>query len=148
MSIFRKRRTSPASRAEGSRPAVQVGRRALGATAALVALATSSAALACRCAPLSPARALKLADAVVLARVEAASGGSHRLAVRESWKRRQPQRMVVFGEGTNCDLVLTPGREYLLYLTAKPSGGFTTSRCSGNLPAEQAGERLRSLRRT
>ena len=146
MSIFRKRRPFPASRAE-ARP-VRVNRHVLGAAVALFALVTSSAALACRCAPLSAARALKLADAVVLARVETASGGTHRLAVRQSWKRRQSGRMVVSGEGTNCDLTLTPGREYLLYLTAKPGGGFTTNRCSGNLPAEQAGQRLRSLRRT
>lgn len=125
----------------------QAGPRALGVAAGLLALAVPAAALACRCAPPSAARALRLADTVVLARVEAVSGASHRLVVRESWKKRQPARIIVSGEGTNCDQPLAQGKEYLLYLTAKPGGGFTTGRCAGNLPSEQAAERLKGLRR-
>jgi hypothetical protein len=118
--------------------------------AAVVALATPTAALACRCRTRTPAETFRVADAVVLARVEAAVDLGRvrrfRLTVSEAWKGARPGRIAITIARASCFEDLAVGRDYLLYLQAGSDGSLVTNRCFGNLPAERAGERLRALR--
>ena len=119
---------------------------------AAACLAQASAAVACRCPPPTAARAFRTADAVVLARVEAASGeGSFRryvLAVERSWKRRRPARLEIRGGIGACAAEFAVGRAYLIYLHLDRNGApITSGTCAGNLPAEEAGARIEALGR-
>lgn len=57
-----------------------------------------------------------------------------------NWRFRSPYDPIV-----DCLDELTTGRKYLLYLSFGTDGVPRTSLCSGNLPAEQAAGRIRSL---
>ena len=123
------------------------------ALAALAATATfSTAAWACRCAPLTPAAAYRMADAVLLVEVAASNDVEryrrvYTVDVQRAWKRGLGASRTIATRRMTCMLDLAPGGTYLVYVT-RPRGGMAESTsCSGSLPLAQAGPAIAWLDR-
>lgn len=119
--------------------------------AALVVTTVPTAALACRCLPRSAEEAFRNADAVVVARVDAAPRATgfklnYGLRIQSYWKQPLPDRMTIDNAANTCSAELVAGRTYVLYLK-KTGYGYVTNSCMGNLPIERAGYVVEQLRR-
>jgi hypothetical protein len=119
------------------------------ATAATLAFA--GPAWACRCPPQTPQSAYRMADAVVLVRIDASKDVDryrrvYQVAVERAWKR-QLARPEIATRRTTCMLDMKPGARYLVYVTQRRGGDPESSLCSGSLPLEKAGEAIAWLDR-
>lgn len=126
-------------------------RKALAMVSLSATALLSTAAWACRCPPLSPAAAYRMADAVLLVRVASAKDVErykrvYSVEVKRAWKRGLGGSAIAT-QRTMCMLDLAPGGTYLVYVT-QPKGGMAESTaCSGSLPASQAARAIAWLDR-
>lgn len=109
-------------------------------------------ALACRCVPMSTAKAYRIADVVVRASVVTVEGGARaRLRVEEAWKADVAGEVDVSTAstaGTDCASDFQLGREYLIYLhRARDTGELTTEICMGNRLTTEADTALNWMSR-
>ena len=106
------------------------------ALAVVAATSPMQAALACRCREPTAARAVQLADAVVLGRVTSvrevnALRTVFSVEVSRAWKRPLTGQVTI-ETGTTCALPAETGRTYLIYLRRGLNGEFYTRRCMGD----------------
>ncbi len=111
--------------------------------AAIILLLAPSAAVACRCKePTEIAGSYKRSVAVVRAKVSNVTpnpkidGLTVILQVSDVWKTSLPQ-MITVQTGTDCRFPFEEGGEYLVVLL-KMQDGYTTGRCLGNRPIQEA----------
>lgn len=125
----------------------------LRAAACLLLASASSLTWACRCVEPGPTAAYRTAQGVVHVSVLAVSGDAEgpggataSLSVQLAWKADAAQTIEVH-TSTTCAYLFQPGREYLVYLRQTAgSTAYTTRRCMGNKPIEQAKAQLDWLR--
>jgi hypothetical protein len=130
-------------------------------TAALTLVAAPTIALACKCAPVTPAAALSQSTAAFSGRVTgidtpaATSPTAYmdpltvHVAVAEVWKGDVPATALVetAQETASCGYPFEVGRDYVIYATAAPNhtDPFATGMCSGTKPLADAGADLAAL---
>lgn len=128
------------------------GRHALAVMLGL--LLAGGAAQACRCIEPGPAAAYRGADAVVTAQVlqvtgdpEGPGGAVARLVVDRSWKAALAGEIEVATAST-CAYPFAAGQGVLVYLQrAQGSTAWTSARCRGNRPLDNAAPALQWLQR-
>ena len=122
----------------------------LAVTLFLVLTATGTV-FPCRCVNASLNAYYRRADAVVTAQVvsvstDAAQNTTARLEISEAWKKALPSAVEVI-TGSTCAYEMQAGESHLLYLQAASAGQFSTMKCQGNLPSDQAGKSKNWLKR-
>lgn len=130
--------------------------RSAGIVLGLAGLAfTAGSAEACKCVPgMTPAKAFRGADAVVLGEVLSvegdpwAQGGAvATLRTARSWKEGLSGTLQVETR-TSCAFDFRPGETYLVYLSrSQGRAAFSTMACNGNEASREAGPALEWLDR-
>ncbi|HET7539478.1 MAG TPA: hypothetical protein VFK05_06390 [Polyangiaceae bacterium] len=99
---------------------------------------------ACRCVePNAPVAMYRSADAVVVAKVVKRDrrpdidGFTLSLFVERAWKSEIDQEVLIT-TGTDCQYAAEPERKHLMFLTRAAPPVFTTGKCMGNRPLDEA----------
>lgn len=118
---------------------------------AVLSIAGSSTALACRCSEPGPQAAYRSANTVVHAKVLSVTkendgdGIAYVVEVRESWKQPVPSQIAVH-TGTTCSFDAEVGATYVLFLRQDTPAVYETAKCMGNRPEASSRELLKFLR--